>query len=338
MPPPARPPLREQQLHRLLEMLLAYPAVVLSGERLAHQLGVSRSTVWHGIGQLRGYGVSISGHPGTGYQLLAMPDLLAPALVGSALRTPHLAVRLHHFFSVDSTQSAALEAARRGAAEGELFVAETQTAGRGRQGHVWDSPLSAGIYASLVLRPPGTPAALLTLTLAAGLAVADAVREATGLEPEIRWPNDLLLDGKKFAGLLLEMSAEATRILYAVLGVGINVARRDWPGPLADEATSLAAHLRSRPSRIQLLAALVRCFEARYLDWQRDTGVGVPAEFERRSRYARDLPVRVDTGEDAFDGITAGLDPSGFLRVRLADGSLRTVLHGGVRERPAAHA
>ena len=233
------------------------------------------------------------------------------------------------YAELPSTQTAALQAARAGSAEGTVFVADRQTAGRGRHGHTWESPAGAGLYCSALLWPRRPVADLLLLTLAAGLAAADAVREACGLEAEIRWPNDLLFAGKKFGGILIESAAEGGR-LCAALGIGINLRSAALPPELADIATALDKHLPRPCDRQELLAALVDQVARRYRAWTRGEDAALLAEFTARSRYAQGLEVVVG-GADGYRGTTAGLEPTGFLRVRLASGEVRTIVSGDVR-------
>ncbi len=235
----------------------------------------------------------------------------------------------HRFPEIDSTQRAALDAARAGAPEGALFLAESQSAGRGRHGHNWASPPGAGLYASLLLRPRRPAAALLLLTLAAGLAVAEAVESETGLRADLRWPNDLLLDDKKFCGLLIESAPEPGGLI-AVLGFGINIRPAAFPPDLAPIATALDLHAPRPVDRERLLAAVLAALERRYREWRQGEAADAALrhDFEARSRYARDLEVVV---EGAWRGITAGLDPSGFLLVRTPEGEVRTVISGDVR-------
>lgn len=230
-----------------------------------------------------------------------------------------------HCASTASTQQLALDAGAAGAAEGAVFTADTQSAGRGRHGHAWASPAGAGLYASVVLRPPGGAAVLLPLTLACALALADAVIAAAGVEPEIRWPNDLLLGGRKCCGILIESAGEGG---HAALGFGINLQAAALPPALAAEATALDAHATRPIASGPLLAAALAALQARCAACYRGETAAQLAEFERRSAYARGLAVRVG-GE--CTGVTEGLTPEGFLRVRLADGACRIVTHGDVR-------
>ncbi|MGH9483943.1 MAG: biotin--[acetyl-CoA-carboxylase] ligase, partial [Terriglobales bacterium] len=197
----------------------------------------------------------------------------------------HFGAALHYYDSVDSTQQAARAAVHAGAPEGSVFVAEQQTAGRGRHGHHWVSPPGAGIYASLVLRPRRPVNKLLWLSLAAGLGVADGVEQCCGVHSELRWPNDLLLGGRKFCGLLLEAETEA-----AVLGFGINVRRTALPSELSAIATCLDEHTAVRCDRALLCRAVVDALLRRYAAWNGGDDEAVRREFECRSRYARGLP------------------------------------------------
>ena len=327
----SEPPDSPRYLTKLAELFVAHPTVVLSGTRMAQELAISRSSVWRGIELLRQYGMRLRGHRATGYQLEAMPDLLLPALLAPYRKSGVFGRRVHHFFRVDSTQRAALAAAAAGETHGTLFVAEEQTAGRGRQGHSWDSPGAQGIYMSLILRPPGPPAGALALNLAAGIAVADAARAAAGVEADLRWPNDLLVHGRKAGGVLLEMSAEATRIQHLVLGIGVNVNQSEFPPELAPLATSLRLAAGRPLSRLEVLAEILFQLEARYQAFLAGGAAELQAEFARRSSFAEGRRVRVGAGEGAYEGVTAGLDEQGFLQVRRDDGALVTVISGEVR-------
>jgi BirA family biotin operon repressor/biotin-[acetyl-CoA-carboxylase] ligase len=247
--------------------------------------------------------------------------------------------------SVDSTQTAAARAAAAGAPHGAVFVAEAQTAGRGRHGHAWASPPGANLYLSLILRPPGTVAGLLPLTLAAALAVADAVAEATGLRPDIRWPNDLLLEGKKCAGILIETGSDAAGAIgagAAVLGLGVNVNQAAFPPDLAPIATSLRLALGRECDREGLLAAILRQLYRRYHQWAAGGVPALLAAFEAASSYARGRCVRVGgsqtDGPEAFTGVTAGLDANGLLRVARDGGGIEVVASGDVRPAPESTA
>src|SRR5271163_2910075 len=243
------------RLGRIVRLLLSHATVVVSGTKIADEMGTSRSEVWRLIQQLRGLGVDVAGHPATGYQLRAVPDLLlpemlAPSLKGTIFRT---ARQIHHYYKIGSTNSEAMAAAVEGAPEGSVFLAEEQLSGRGRGAHSWHSARSAGIYCSVILRPAMPPSDALIFSLAAGLAVRAAVAEiAPQLAVDLKWPNDAMLSGKKFCGILTEMNAEATRVRHLVVGIGINVNQVKFPGELRDVATSLRIETGTEWSRVEL--------------------------------------------------------------------------------------
>ncbi len=305
--------------------------VVLSGTKLAQEISTSRSEVWRLVQQLRRLGVKIAGRPATGYQIETVPDLLLPEVLRPALTGTIFGERLHHFFRIASTNLEAMQAAAAGAPEGSVFVAEEQTAGRGRGGHAWHSERSSGIYCSVVLQPAVAPADVLMLSLAVGLAVRDAVQQVTGLPADLRWPNDLLLNGKKFCGILIEMNAEVTRVRYVVVGIGMNVNQESFPPSIEALATSLRMETGRAWSRVELAAALLKSLDREYRRLQdsraRDD---LRRHFEQVSPSARGCRVRVEE-DGGYEGVTEGLDERGFLRVRTESGT-RTVLSGGVRE------
>lgn len=252
---------------------------------------------------------------------------------------------IHHYPQTESTNLLAMEAAgRRGgplddAPEGLVFLADEQTAGRGRKGHSWHSERGAGIYCSFLLYPPLSPSDSLWLSLITGVAAQDSVREITGLQPDIRWPNDLLLNEKKFAGILTEMSSEGSRVNYAVVGIGINVNHPIFPPDLEETATSLRLETGRQWPRLGLVGALIRAFDREYRALLRamNSPIRTPAlrfepimrRVEARSSYAMGKPVEVNE-DGGYSGVTDGLDPRGFLRVR-TDRGLRIVISGSVR-------
>ncbi len=322
----------DARLGRLVRLLADHPMVVMSGTKLAAELGISRDAVWRLVQQLRELGVEIAGRPHTGYQLEQVPDLLLPEVLEPLVRGTRFAGKLHHYFRVDSTNSAALAAATQDAPEGSVFLAEEQTAGRGRGGHSWSSERNAGIYCSVLLRPQLGPADVLMLSLLTGLAVADAVTAATGVRPDLRWPNDLLFGSGKFCGILIELNAEATRLRHAVVGIGINVNQSQFAAPLRDIATSLLLETGRTTSRVALAAAVLKALDREYeqlLATPAEARASLMRRFEAASSTARGRRVRVEE-EGGYEGTTEGLDERGFLRIRTNQG-INTVLSGGVR-------
>lgn len=333
----------DARLSRIVHLLMDHATVVVSGTKIAQEIGTTRSEVWRLVQQLRGLGVDIAGHSATGYRLRKVPDLLLAETLAPLLRGTIFASHIHHYFKIGSTNLAAMEAAAAGAPEGSVFLAEEQVAGRGRGAHGWLSARSQGIYCSGVLRPALSPADVLVLTLATGLAACAAVEQllspnpagkkpATGPQLDLRWPNDLLLNGKKFAGILAELTAEATRVRYVVVGMGINVNQPSFPAELRDLATSLRLETGNCWSRVELLAALLKSLDREYRALLKPGPGGresVLRRFQERSSFAQGRRVRVEE-DGGYEGLTAGLDARGFLQVETVKG-LRTVLSGGVR-------
>jgi len=315
-----------------VRLLADHATVVVSGTKIASEIGISRSEVWRLIQHLRELGVGIDGHPATGYSLKSMPDLLLPEVLAPMLKRTLFADHIHHYFTTGSTNDDAMDAAAAGAPEGGVFLAEQQTAGRGRGDHKWHSARSVGIHCSVLLRPTLPPSEVLILALVAGLAVRTAVKEIEPqLNPDLKWPNDLLIGGKKFCGILAEMNAEVTRVRHLVLGIGINVNQSSFPADLRDSATSLRMATGKLWSRVDLCAALLKSLDREYRDLQDNTNAreSVLRRFSEQSSSVRGVHVHVDEN-GGFEGITEGLDTRGFLQVRTQQG-LRTVLSGTVR-------
>jgi BirA family transcriptional regulator, biotin operon repressor / biotin---[acetyl-CoA-carboxylase] ligase len=311
-----------------------YPTVVISGTKLAQEIGTTRSEVWRLVEQLRALGVVVTGHPASGYQLVAMPDLLLPEMLQPLVRGTIFSGNLHHYYRTTSTNTVALQAAASGAPEGSVFIAEQQTAGRGRGNNLWHSEESSGIYCSVILRPPVPPSEILVLSLAAGIAVQSAIQEIDSrVLADLKWPNDLLIHGKKLCGILAEMSAEATRVRHIVLGIGINVNQTRFPGELAASATSLQLTTGTEWSRVELCAALLKSLDREYRNLVENplAESEILRRFEEGSSSACGRQVHVDENE-GFEGTTEGLDPRGFLRVRTRE-KLRVVYGGTVRLR-----
>lgn len=324
----------DARLGRIICVLLKFPTVVISGTKLAQEIGATRSEVWRLVQQLRTLGVEIAGHPASGYQLTAVPDLLLPDLLAPLLRGTIFAENIQHYYRAGSTNSLAMDAAALGATEGSVFLAEQQTAGRGRGSNEWHSAQSAGIYCSVILRPALPPSETLVLSLAVGLAVHAAVREIDSrVMPDLKWPNDLLITDKKFCGILTEMNAEPTRVRHVVVGIGINVNQRHFPDALAPTATSLHLATGSEWSRVELCAALLKSLHREYRNLleNADAHSEILRRFQERSSSSQGHQVRIEEN-GGFEGVTEGLDPRGFLRVRTRDG-VRTVFSGTVRLR-----
>src|SRR5215469_3485308 len=288
----AMPASTDRRLDKLIQLLIQNATVVVPGPKIASEIGVTRATVWDWIEKLRELGVEIKGLPATGYQLAKLPDVLVPALLGPELGEGEIGHKIVHYFRLDSTNAVALRMASAGARHGTVVVAEEQTAGRGRFGRTWYSEKSTGIYVSVILRPPLAPSAAPALTLMAGVAAQAAVERATGLVADIRWPNDLLLNGKKLCGILTEMNAEVDRLHAVVIGIGVNVNHREIPDELRSIATSLCLEGGRIYSRVQILVALLREIEQHYNLLLREGNQAIVERWAAVSSYARGKRIR----------------------------------------------
>lgn len=312
--------------------MMEHATVVVSGTKIAQEISSNRSEVWRLIQQLRSMGVDVAGHPATGYQLRSVPDLLLPEILRPLVRGT-IFEHLHHFYKIGSTNTSAMAAAAAGAPEGSVLLAEEQTAGRGRGANTWESQRSTGIYCSAVFRPIIPPSDVLVLSLAAGLAVQAAIQQVDSrVSADLKWPNDVLIDGKKVCGILTEMNAEATSVRYIVVGVGINVNQSSLPEEF--QATSLRMETGSEWSRVELAAALLKSLDREYRQLVENPAAreSILRRFAEGSTWVMGKDVRIDDNGSGLEGTTDGLDARGFLRVRTAKG-LETVLSGTVRGR-----
>jgi BirA family biotin operon repressor/biotin-[acetyl-CoA-carboxylase] ligase len=261
--------------------------------------------------------------------------------VTAGLASTIFANKLHHLPSVGSTNQVAIEAALSGAPHGSAWIADEQTAGRGRSNHTWHSTTGDGLYVSALLRPNLPLSEASWISLATGLAVQSAIAHITGLSPDIRWPNDLLIQQKKCGGILVETAAIASpsdapsTLRYAVIGVGININHQIFPAGLENIATSLRRESGKSWPREQLLVELLLALQHQIalleseLQGALDTP-GILKRFAAASTWVQGKRVRVDEA-GGYTGVTDGLDHRGFLRVAADDGTVRTVLSGGVR-------
>ena len=323
----------DRRIDALLTLLVENSTIVISGAKIAKEIGETRQQVWRWIQKLRELGVRVKGHPRTGYHLERMPDILVPQLLIHRLHGTPFARHVYHFFKVDSTNTVAMRLGEEGEPHGSVVLAEEQTAGRGRAGRSWISEKSAGIHCTILLRPPIPPAHAPMLTLVAGLAARDAAAEELDALPDIRWPNDLLVNGKKFCGILTEMHAEPDRMHWAVIGIGINVNQAKMPAELSEIATSLRIETGKSRSRLELLIRLLRHLDRYYNQFLVEGAGPIVRRFAEVSSYFQGKRVRISTATETFTGTTAGLESSGVLRVARDDGrGIEPILSGDVAE------
>jgi len=316
---------------RILELFRSGDGFV-SGETLSRLLGVSRTAVWKHVKGLRASGYRIEAVPAKGYRLLASPKTLNRLDITAGLATRRIGSQVSCLKETESTNSVAFRLAEEGAPEGTVVIADAQTAGKGRLGRIWLSPPGVNVYLSVVLRPPITPLAACQLTFLSVVAVARAIEKCTPLTPQIKWPNDILISGKKVAGLLNEMNAETEKVNFVVLGIGVNLNMRLAQlseGVLRHPATSLLEEGGVEVERVPFIRTLLEELDELYERFLREGEGPVRAEWLARSRIGG-RTVRVSCGEREFTGVVQGVDQFGALLVELSDGTLETVLSGDV--------
>ncbi len=322
---------QDRQL-QILKLFYQQQGACLSGAEISRVLGVSRTAVWKYIEQLRALGYRIEAVTARGYVLHGSPDLLLPAEIRNALEAELIGRELVYFAETDSTNDRAHALAREGAVEGTVVIADAQISGKGRLGRCWVSPPGVNLYASIILRPSIAPWQAPQLTFLSAAAVARAITEITRLRPTVKWPNDVLLSGRKVAGLLNELDAETERIRYLVLGIGVNInmTSDQFPADLRFPASSLALETGGRISRRLLACALLRQMDKLYALYLAE---GFEPILQAWQDYF-DLTgkqVEVSGQEGTSRGRVLGLDGEGALLLRLADASIKRVLAGDVR-------
>lgn len=318
----------------LLSLLEESADGFVSGEEISRKLGVSRTAIWKQVRKLESEGYRIEAVPRMGYRIVGRPDKLSLTELQSKLATKAFGRRVHLYDEVRSTQDVLRELAEQGAPEGTLVIAEQQTQGRGRMGRHWVSPSGKGVWMSLLLRPSLPMQRTPQLTLLAAVALSRAVARVVPLEIGIKWPNDLLVDGRKISGILLESAAEDERIRYVVAGMGVsvNLETEDFPPEVLEKAISLRMAAGHPVDRTSLIAAALEEFERLYELYAAEGFEPIRALWEA---HAVTLGKRTSlhTPQGLIEGVPVGLDELGGLRVKLDDGSLKTVYSAEVGDR-----
>src|SRR5262245_10906705 len=322
----------DRKLDELLYALMQNMMLTVSGEKLARDLGVSHSTLVRWVDKLRDAGIEIRGELFTGYRLIRLPDVLLPQLIRPRLHTTFIGRNLYHFYDVDSTNRFAARLLAHGhkVAEGTAVLAESQSAGRSRLGRSWHSERETGIYFSMLLFPKAPPSLAPLFTLATAVAMHQAVERYTGLDIDIKWPNDLLIGGKKFCGILSEIQAEVDLVKTMVVGVGLNANHEHLPEDIRDRATSLRMASGRIQSRIEILLEFFEEFERIYMDFERKGPAGVVEQWTRSSSFANGRKIEIHDGVRKIAGVTRGLNPLGALRVEQKGGQVEEVYSGDV--------
>lgn len=305
----------------------------VSGQQLCERFGVSRTAVWKAINQLREMGYEIDSVPNKGYCIRSAPDILNKNELLSLQKTAWIGQRLECFDVIGSTNTTAMQMAEEGAPHGTLVVADRQDSGKGRRGRSWVMPAGIAIAMSIVLKPEELqPANAPMLTLVSALAVVRAIEEQIGLKAAIKWPNDIVVDGKKVCGILTEMSTQIDYINHIVVGIGINVHNEQFPEELSDRATSLFLASGRHYSRAALVEAVCENFEHYYEIFMRTQDLsGLQAEYDSYM-VNKDRQVRILDPQSEYEGNARGITERGELLVETPEG-VRKVDSGEVSVR-----
>lgn len=328
--------------------LLRKRADYVSGQELCEYFGVSRTAVWKAVGQLKKEGYVIEAVQNRGYKLVEgapsdSEEVYGQSELASRMNTVWAGRQLYFYESLGSTNIEAKRLAESGAPHGTLVVADMQTAGRGRRGRGWESPAGTNIYLTIVLKPEFAPdkASMLTLVMAYAVAkgvektLADYGREASAFELGIKWPNDIVINGKKICGILTEMSmsVEQASIQYVVIGVGINVGKQKFSPEVADKATGLNQECGTHISRSRLLTDIMEVFEKSYEEFGEQENLSGFKEAYNALLVNRGREICVLDPKGEYRGVAKGIDDSGELLVELPDGSTTKVYAGEVSVR-----
>ena len=302
----------KEEILRLLRSADGY----ISGQELCNRFGVSRTAVWKAINQLKEAGYEIEAQQNKGYRLMAAPDLMTEAEIKSLMHTEWVAKEVLYFDTIDSTNTKAQELAEKGYQSGTLVVADKQESGKGRRGRSWVSPSGTGIFMTLMIKPDINPNNASMLTLVAALAVAKAITSVTGEEALIKWPNDIVVNGKKVCGILTEMNAQFDYINHIVVGIGINVHNESFPEEISQMASSLMIEAGGkRFHRAQIIAETMSYFEQYYDTFLKTQDLSALVREYDELLVNMNKAVRVLDPKEPFDGKAMGITSKGELIV-----------------------
>ncbi len=313
--------------------LLRESGTYVSGQELCERFGVSRTAVWKAINQLKKEGYCIEAVQNKGYLLVQEDEVFGQNELESRMQTKWAGHPVTFYSQINSTNLQAKLDAENGAGQGALVVADMQTAGRGRRGRSWCSPAGTNVYFTLLLKPEYAADKASAVTLVMAMAVVEGIRETCGVEAGIKWPNDIVIGGKKVCGMLTEMSVERDYIHYVVIGVGVNVGLQEFVPEVAATATSLQQECGRRVPRAALTANIMKAFEKYYQTFLETLDMSGLLEDYNRLLVNRGKEVRVLDPKGEFTGISRGINRLGELLVERSDGNVEPVYAGEVSVR-----
>ncbi|RST73644.1 biotin--[acetyl-CoA-carboxylase] ligase [Siminovitchia acidinfaciens] len=318
---------------QLIEALSDADGKFLSGQALAEIIGCSRTAIWKHIEELRKDGFVLEAVRNKGYRIIGTPENMTENEILFGLETERFGRSVHYFDSLESTQKAAYQLAYDGAPEGTLVIAEEQTSGRGRLGRAWHSASGKGIWMSIIVRPDLPPQKAPQFTLITAVAVARAIEEVTEITPEIKWPNDLLIKGKKVVGILTELQAEADKISSLIIGIGMNVnhASDDFPVEVKKIASSLFIEKGEKISRAALIQSFLKNFEKYYSIYISDGFLPIRILWESyATSIGKQIKATTVTGE--IVGVAVGISNEGVLKIEDEKGVIHNIYSADIEQ------
>lgn len=305
----------------------------ISGQQLCGYFKVSRTSVWKVMEQLKKEGYEIEAVRNRGYRLVSSPDVISEAEIKSLLGTEWAGKKVVYYDETDSTNNRAKDSGEKNGAHGTLFIADKQSAGKGRRGRVWESPSGKSIYMTILLRPEITPDKAPMLTLVMGLSAAEGIRKVSGVEAEIKWPNDIVMNKKKVCGILTEMATEMEYVNYVVIGVGINVNQKYFPEEIKETATSLYEETGNVYRRSELIAAVLERFEKNYETFLKAGDLSGIRKAYDSILVNRGQEVKILEPGNEYTAVAEGINKNGELIVMLPDGRRKNIFAGEVSVR-----
>lgn len=305
----------------------------ISGQQLCGYFKVSRTSVWKVMEQLKKEGYEIEAVRNRGYRLVSSPDVISEAEIKSLLGTEWAGKKVVYYDETDSTNNRAKDSGEKNGAHGTLFIADKQSAGKGRRGRVWESPSGKSIYMTILLRPEITPDKAPMLTLVMGLSAAEGIRKVSGVEAEIKWPNDIVMNKKKVCGILTEMATEMEYVNYVVIGVGINVNQKYFPEEIKETATSLYEETGNVYRRSELIAAVLERFEKNYETFLEAGDLSGIRKAYDSILVNRGQEVKILEPGNEYTAVAEGINKNGELIVVLPDGRRKNIFAGEVSVR-----
>lgn len=302
--------------HKLIQLLSENEDTYISGQLLSEQLDISRNAVWKHMNELKKDGYDIEGKAKLGYKIIGYPNKISENTISWGLQTDWLGRRIVHYETTASTQRIAHELALNGAKHGTIIIADEQTDGKGRVGRHWQSEQGKGIWMSIILRPNILPYLAPQLTLLTATVLAEVIDELSDVTPQIKWPNDILIDGMKMSGILTEMQAEQDQISYVIIGMGININQdaEDFVEEVSKRATSLKIKTKQTWDMVRIIQLILQKFETKYDQFVNHGFQDVKVKWESYG-FRMNEKLTITTGNETWTGIFSGIAEDGALLI-----------------------